>query len=111
MSAYDRDDADWVDDKALEAARMESQVFGTGPNGEGETKPATLRRLFDENSTGAAMTIINLSKAASSERIRLDASKYIVERVLGPLGSAGNEGAPGSLEHTLDQIAKGISGP
>ena len=104
------DEDDGVDEKALEAARMESQVFGKGPNGEGETTAATLRRLFEENSASAAMKIISLSSSASSERIRLDASKYIVERVLGPLGQGGNEGAPGSLEHTLNLISKGISG-
>jgi hypothetical protein len=109
MNARSNDDDDWgIDDKAIEAARMEAQVFGAGPNGEGETTAQTLRRLFDENSTKAAMTIINLSNSASSERIRLDASKYVVERVLGPLGQSNDAGQPGSIEHALQEMQKNM---
>jgi hypothetical protein len=114
--AYDHNGAsagdgdDWVDDKALEAAKMEAQVFGRGPNGEGETPAATLRRLFEENSAKAAMNIISMASNAASERIRFDANKYIVERVLGPLSATNNDGAPGSLEHTLAEMEKNISG-
>lgn len=101
---------DEPDDKALEAARMEAQVFG-GPNGEGETPLATLRRLFEENSIKAGMQIINLSNTAMSERIRLDASKYIVERVMGPMtaSSGSGVGAAGSLEHALEELQKNMS--
>jgi len=101
-------DDDWPSDKELDAARMEAQVFGAGPNGEGETPAATLRRLFEENSTKAALQIISLGNAAMSERVRLDASKYVVERVLGPLGSP-DHGAPGSLEHTLQELTKNMN--
>jgi hypothetical protein len=97
------------DDKALEAARMEAQVFGRAPNGEGETPRQTLRRLFEENSARAALQIINLSNSASGERVRLDASKYIVERVLGPMTTlkpGDTDAEPGSLEHTLAQMSK-----
>jgi hypothetical protein len=118
--AYNRDhhssepnDDDWVDEKALEAAKLEAQVWGKGPNGEGETPRQTLRRLFTENSTTAALNIIKLSNSASSERIRLDASKYIVERVLGPLTADSGKSddlEPGSIEHTLNQMQKNMSG-
>lgn len=126
MSAYgDHDyDAGEPDDKALEAARMEAQVFGrgtgygvSGPGSahpDGETPKQTLRRLFEENSAGAAMRLISLSTHASSERVRLDASKYIVERVLGPLAGAGaavganGDAEPGSLEHTLAEMEKNV---
>jgi hypothetical protein len=108
--------ADEPSDKDLEAARMEAQVWGRGPNGEGETPKATLRRLFEENSARAALQIIRLSEGASGERVRLDASKYIIERVLGPMnllrpGVGGNEDAePGSLEHTLAELEKNVRG-
>jgi hypothetical protein len=121
--AYDENGNLEPDDKALEAARMEAQVFGRqggiggggGPNGEGETPRATLRRLFEENSATAAMRIITLSNSAASERVRLDASKYIVERVLGPMttGAAagnGSDAEPGSLEHTLHALEQNITG-
>jgi hypothetical protein len=126
-SASNPADDEWVNEKALQAARMESQVFGrqpggstgssrwAGPNGEGETPSQTLRRLFEENSPAAAGQIINLSAHASSEQVRLRASAYIVERVLGPIGagmgSSGSSGAdapPGSLEHTLHEIEKNM---
>ena len=105
---YDPDDFEPTDE-ALEAARMEAQVFGKGPNGEGETAEQTLRRLFEENSANAAMNIIRMSNSAGSERVRYDASKYIVERVLGPLGSASDAGAPGSIEHALAQMQKNMN--
>jgi hypothetical protein len=103
------------DDKALQAARMEAQVWGRGPNGEGETPKATLRRLFEENSIAAAMQIIKLSTSASGERIRFDASKYLVDRVLGPVnflkpGGSTEDHEPGSLEHTLLEMEKNIHG-
>jgi hypothetical protein len=128
---------DWVNDKALEAARMEAQVFGRppassinprsgsgsgagasigGPNGEGETPSQTLRRLFEENSPAAAGQIIRLSNSASSEAVRFRAAAYIVERVLGPIGAGMNGGAGGgadapvgSLEHTLHQIEQNMT--
>lgn len=116
-------DDDWVSDKALEAAKLESQVFGAqyansanraGPNGEGETTAQTLRRLFDENSPAAAGQIIRLSNSAASEAVRLRAAAYIVERVLGPIGAQGYQGTganavPGSLEHSLHQIEQNMT--
>jgi hypothetical protein len=124
-SASNPADDEWVNEKALQAARMESQVFGRQPGGStgssrwagpnGETPSQTLRRLFEENSPAAAGQIINLSAHASSEQVRLRASAYIVERVLGPIGagmgSSGSSGAdapPGSLEHTLHEIEKNM---
>ncbi len=113
MSNHD----DWVSDADLEAAaKLEGQVFGRGPNGEGETPKQQLRRLFEENSAQAALGIINLSRNANSENIKFQASKYVVERVMGPLPPAQaaavgnpNEPEPGTLEHTLNKIAQGIA--
>lgn len=42
-------------------------------------------RLMEEKLSAAVLSISKLATSASAERVRLDASKYIVERVLGPL--------------------------
>lgn len=41
--------------------------------------------LLEQNGPRAVHALVKLAHSASSERVRLDASKYIVERVLGPL--------------------------
>jgi hypothetical protein len=103
---------DFVDPDAVKAAQYEGYVFGS-PNGEGETPAQTLKRLFEENSAAAAVQIIKLSQHASTERIRFDACKYIVERVVGPtslIKPVADAVEPGSLEHTLAEMERNIRG-
>ena len=45
----------------------------------------TAQNLLEEASLKAVMQLSKLAVAAGAERVRLDASKYILERVLGPL--------------------------
>jgi hypothetical protein len=109
--SYGKEPEDWgVSDKDMEAATLEGRVWGTGgPNGEGESTPATLKRLFRENSVQAAMNIVTIANHGTTERVRYDASKYIIERVLGPLGLIKDSGTAekGTLEYTMEQIANG----
>jgi hypothetical protein len=69
-------------------AAMESNVFGHGPDG--ETPVATARRLFDENAAQAAMTIVQLCRSGSTDRIRFESSKYVLERAMGPVSKDEN---------------------
>jgi hypothetical protein len=43
-------------------------------------------RLFKENSPNVAMQLVNIALRGSNERLRLDAGKYIIDRVMGPVG-------------------------
>ncbi len=71
---------EWVPDDALNSLAMEQSVRPE------ETPEAITRRLMRENASVAALSIIHLSKHASTERMRLDASKYVLDRVLGRIG-------------------------
>jgi hypothetical protein len=42
--------------------------------------------LFKENSARVAMSVVNIALRGTSERLRLDAGKYVIDRVLGPIG-------------------------
>lgn len=63
-----------------EALRMERVTHSD------ESEEALTQRLFKENGARVAMGLVNIALKSPNERIRLDASKYVVDRVLGPLG-------------------------
>jgi hypothetical protein len=62
--------------------KMESDVFGQGLGS--QTNPEIAERLFEENVVGATLSLINIARNASSDSVRLNAAKYVVDRVLGP---------------------------
>jgi hypothetical protein len=76
------DDRSWVSDDELEALALERSVHSA------ETNMQLANRIFDEFSPHAAKAIISLARSAGSERIRLDAAKYVVDRVCGRIGEA-----------------------
>src|SRR4051812_41127388 len=57
----------------------------------------TAKRIMVESAPAAAAMIANLAQNGHNERVQLDASKYIMERVLGPAGQK-IEAAKGPLE-------------
>lgn len=70
----------WLPDDVGAALLMEKQL---NPD---ETEEQSVKRLFREASPHAAMSIIRLAQTSTNERTRLDASKYVVERVIGKIG-------------------------
>lgn len=68
-----------VTEAELAALKDEVEVLHGGDIKEAADK------LLDEKVLKAIMSIAKLATEAAAERVRLDASKYIVERVLGPL--------------------------
>lgn len=84
----------WTSSAAAEALVHERSVR---PD---ETHEAMGRRLLAENVGVAVMGIIHTAEHGSNERLRLDAQKYIVERVLGKVGDDAFE---------VDPLAKFIS--
>lgn len=51
-----------------------------------ETQEELSHRLFKENAPGVAMSIVQIALQGSSERLKLDAGKYVIDRILGPVG-------------------------
>jgi hypothetical protein len=68
-----------VSEEELEALRTEATIMGD------PDEVATAERLFRQNLPHAALAIVKISQNGQSERARLDASRYIVERVMGRL--------------------------
>jgi hypothetical protein len=79
---HDNDDDDFYPtQEEIDAVIMERTVFG-----QEQTNAELTYRTFEENGPYAAMEITRLARHATSERIRLEASKYVVERLLGRVG-------------------------
>lgn len=71
----------------LKALSDESDIMG-------EDFKTLAERMLDENLTRAVLQLTKLALNASNERVRLDASKYIIERSLGRLQD---------IDHTIKQ--------
>lgn len=50
-----------------------------------EARRRTVEKTFEVAATDAALTIVDLAMNSPNDRIRLDAAKYIVERVAGKI--------------------------
>jgi len=70
----------WNADTALDFLVMERAV---NPS---ESTEEMARRLFHENLPTAVASIVHTAIHSPNEKTRLDASKYVVERVLGKIG-------------------------
>jgi hypothetical protein len=70
-----------VTDEEIDALKDEASVIHGGDQKE------FAQNLLDQNAFRAIMQIVKLSTEATNERIRFDASKYVIERVLGPLST------------------------
>lgn len=77
---------EWDPDAALESLKMEDDIHTT------ETNAVTAKRLLEENVPGAVLAIVHLSQNSHNERIRLDAAKYVTDRVLGKISDVNAAG-------------------
>jgi len=59
--------------------------------------------LFRTNARAAAQQIVDISLYSQNERLKLDASKYITERVLGPV-SQPLQGAKNPIRETIEGL-------
>jgi hypothetical protein len=94
-----RSDREWVPDEALAALRMERDLTANG-----ETEEALSRRLLREAAPQAALSLIHMATHGSTERVRMDASKYVLERVLGKVGDDAYGAASSPLESFLQNM-------
>ena len=75
----------FVTDDELEALSDEVKVLHGG-----DLKVAS-QKLLEEKTLSAVQSIAKLAVHGTAERVRLDASKYLVDRVLGPLSKLAPE--------------------
>jgi hypothetical protein len=63
------------------------------------------KRILHEGLPGAAQAIINLSKFANSEQIKLAAAKYVIDRGLGPVnGKSTNDNENDPISKLINDI-------
>jgi hypothetical protein len=70
------------------------------------------KRLLRQNVDGAASVLIEIALHGSSEKLRMDAAKVILDRVLGPVANVQAETNDSPLEQLfaqLDAVAHGSS--
>jgi hypothetical protein len=91
-------DESWVPDKALAYLTTEAQLHPE------ETSVERAKRLMVENVDTAAATMIWIARNSDSERNRAEASKYLLERVLGRAGDAPATGTLDDLFARLDHM-------
>jgi hypothetical protein len=87
-----------VTDEELAALRQEREVFTD------ESLEAQSRRLLRESAPLAVTTVVNIARSGGSDRVRLDASKYLLDRVLGKVG----DDAFGDELDPLTAFVKGV---
>lgn len=71
------DDETWVPEEALQNLTLERQFRPS------ETPEEMAERILKENLPIAAQSVVQLAVHSKSERIRLDAARYVIERNLG----------------------------
>jgi hypothetical protein len=76
---------DWDPQDALANLTMEAAVFE-------EDNAKTVARLISEASPLAASRLVQIALYSTDERRSLEASKYLVDRVLGPVASPNGSG-------------------
>jgi hypothetical protein len=91
-------DESWVPDRELAFLTQERSLRPE------ETSVERAKRLFVENVDTAAATLIWIAKNSESERNRAEASKYLMERVLGRAGDAPATGTLDDLFAALDRM-------
>ncbi len=89
---------DWMPTDFEQALKGEKELH---PDEDPET---TARRLLRENVGGAVMQIARAATHGATDRIRLEASKYIVERVLGRVGDDSFDGIKSPVESFIDDV-------
>lgn len=64
------------------------------------------RNVIEEAAPAAAQSICGLALYSTNERIRLDAAKYVCDRVLGRIGDEKQSGATAPLEALLADVVQ-----
>ncbi len=73
-----RPDDDWITEDDVKALETERDVFG-------EDEETQALRILKENLPTVVHAITKLARTASSETVRLNAQKYVIDRNLGKI--------------------------
>jgi hypothetical protein len=93
---------DWVSQADLESLRMGRQYL-VGLSGSG---PSQAQAILDEASPAAAMQVVKLALHGDSESVRLQASRYILDRTVAQDGGGANDPWKEMQENVIKDIDK-----
>jgi hypothetical protein len=96
MADIEPDDPRYIPEDLMERLTEERTIVTN------ETEEQQTRRIFLERGPVAAATIAHIAQYGTTERVRFDASKYIVDRVIGVVGS--DNGVSDPLKSFLDDL-------
>ena len=82
-------------------ADIEEELYGGG------TAAERTKRIFDAASPRAALQIIDISNNGANDAVKLRASQYIVDRILGPVGKDDQQDALDAFLSGIEAIANG----
>lgn len=89
---------EWVPEEALDSLVTERTMR------EEESEEQLARRLLRENAGIAVHSIVHVAIHGTNERSRLDASKYILERVLGRVGDDAFGQPDSPIQSFVDEV-------
>lgn len=92
----------WDPDAALESLKLEQATYA-----EAESPEDTCRRLLKENAPRAILSLVHIANHSANDRVRLDAAKYITDRVLGRI----IDSTPAGTQDPLERIAQLLAEP
>jgi hypothetical protein len=93
------DDPGYIPDDLV--TKLEEERATLNPD---QSREQQAREIFGLNVAAAAATITQVAMYGTTERIRLEASKYVVERILGKLGE--DVGVSDPLKDFLTSVEK-----
>jgi hypothetical protein len=87
------------DPEALDALSMEKELMNV-------TDGQLAEKIFEQNAAKAALVICNIATNGTTEQMKLRASQYVCDRVLGP--TAAKRANEGEKADALEDFVRGI---
>ena len=98
------DGPEWLPERVLEVIRMEREL------NESVTDETLTEKYLIRNAPAAAQAVAHLSKHSADPRVRLAASTYIIDKVLGRTGvGVGLLSGASSGQSPVDQLMRKLS--
>lgn len=98
---------EWVPDEMLDYINKSTEDLAVST---GKSEKELARLMLQFKLPEVTQGIVQLALRGSNERVRLDASKYLMERVLGKVGDDAFDGSRSPLEEMFDDVSTYLAG-
>lgn len=89
-------------EQQVEALKEEAAALGKSPREMADS-------LLEEHLPSAILALVDMSRSSANERIRLDAAKYLTDRVLGRISDATGADTSTPLDDVIDRITSDVA--